>query len=280
MQGESRASLAQAKDDLDTLIGNVSRQGTGGLKKADVTTLADQLFAVQHVLDREISLRRAFTDPSSTPAARAGLARSLFGGQIGATALDVVANLVSAAWAAPRDIVDAVEQLAVQALYTGAAASGTLDDVEDELFRFGRIVDREPALLLALTDPAQSTERKLGLVDTLLEGKATDTTKRLVHELVASPRNQTFGVNLAEYIRLAAERRDRLVARVRVAVPLTEAQSTRLAAALASQLGRQVHLNIELDPELVGGMTIRIGDTVYDGSIARRLGEAQRRLAG
>ncbi len=277
MQGESRASLAQAKDDLDTLIGNVSH---GGLNKADVTTLADQLFAVQHVLDREISLRRAFTDPSSTPAARAGLARSLFGGQIGETALDVVANLVSAAWAAPRDIVDAVEQLAVQALYTGAAASGTLDDVEDELFRFGRIVDREPALLLALTDPAQSTERKLGLVDTLLEGKATDTTKRLVHELVASPRNQTFGVNLAEYIRLAAERRDRLVARVRVAVPLTEAQSTRLAAALASQLGRQVHLNIELDPELVGGMTIRIGDTVYDGSIARRLGEAQRRLAG
>ena len=77
MQGESRASLAQAKDDLDTLIGNVSH---GGLSKADVTTLADQLFAVQHVLDREISLRRAFTDPSSTPAARAGLARSLFGG--------------------------------------------------------------------------------------------------------------------------------------------------------------------------------------------------------
>ena len=230
MQGESRASLAQAKDDLDTLVGHISH---GGMHKADVATLADQLFAVQHVLDREISLRRAFTDPSSNPAARAGLARRLFGAQLSETAADVVANMVSSPWAAPRDIVDAVEQLAVQALYSVALADGKLDDVEDELFRFGRIVDREPALLLALTDPAAPTERKLGLVETLLDGKATDTTIRLVRELVASPRGQTLGVNLAEYVRLAAERRDRLVARVTSAVPLTEEQSSRLAAALA-----------------------------------------------
>ncbi|MDX6201945.1 MAG: F-type H+-transporting ATPase subunit delta [Frankiales bacterium] len=280
MQGESRASLAQAKDDLDTLIGQITADGHGGMSTAAVAELADQLFAVQHVLDREISLRRAFTDPSSNPAARAALARRLFGAQIGETAADVVANLVSAPWAAPRDIVDAVEQLAVQALYTVALAEGKLDDVEDELFRFGRIVDREPALLLALTDPAASTERRLALVDRLLAGKATDTTQRLVRELVASPRGQTFGVNLAEYVRLAAERRDRLVARVSVAVPLTEAQTARLAETLAAQLGRQVHLNVELDPELVGGMTVRIGDTVYDGSILRRLAEARRRLAG
>jgi F-type H+-transporting ATPase subunit delta len=275
MQGESRASLAKAKDDLDTLIGHISH---GGMSRAAVTELADQLFAVQHVLDHEISLRRAFTDPSSSPAARAGLARRLFGDKISETAAEVVANLVSSAWASPHDIVDAVEQLAVQALYSVAAAQGTLDDVEDELFRFGRIVDREPALLLALTDPAVSPERKLGLVDKLLDGKATDTTKRLVRELVASPRGQTFGVNLAEYIRLAAERRDRLVARVTAAVPLTEEQSSRLAEALAAQLGRQVHLNIELDPAVVGGLTIQIGETVFDGSVASRLAEAARRL--
>jgi F-type H+-transporting ATPase subunit delta len=275
MQGESRASLAQAKDDLDTLIGHISH---GGMHKADVATLADQLFAVQHVLDREISLRRAFTDPSSSASARAGLAGRLFGGQVSGTATEILANLVSSAWAAPRDIVDAVEQLAVQALYSVALAEGTLDDVEDELFRFGRIVDREPALLLALTDPSAGIDRRLALVDRLLDGKATDTTKRLVRELVVSPRGQTFGVNLAEYVRLAAERRDRLVARVTAAVPLTEEQSSRLAAALAAQLGRQVHLNVELDPAVVGGMTIQIGDTVYDGSVASRLADAHRRL--
>ncbi len=269
--------MAQAKDDLDTLIGSID---DGGMSSADVATLADQLFAVQHVLDREISLRRAFTDPSSSAPARAGLARRLFSGQVGETATDVVANLVSAGWAAPRDIVDAVEQLAVQALYSVALAAGTLDDVEDELFRFGRIVDREPALLLALTDPSATVERRIGLVDRLLEGKATDTTKRLVRELVASPRGETFGVNLAEYVRLAAERRDRLVARVTVSVPLTQEQSTRLTAALAAQLGRKVHLNVELDPALIGGMTIRIGDTVYDGSVASRLADARRRIAG
>ena len=225
MQGESRESLAQAKTALDERIGHVSH---GGLHKADVATLADQLFAVQHVLDGEISLRRAFTDPSSSPSARAGLARSLFGAQIGEVALAVVTDLVSVAWAAPRDIVDAVEQLAVQTLYSLAVVDGTLDNVEDELFRFGRIVDREPALLLALTDPAVPVEQRLALVDGLLEGKATDTTLRLVHELVASPRGKTLGVNLDEYVRLAAERRDQLVAQVNVASPLSEEQADRL----------------------------------------------------
>jgi F-type H+-transporting ATPase subunit delta len=277
VQGESRESLAQAEARLDSLIGRIGR---GGMRRADVTDLADKLFAVQHVLDREISLRRAFTDPSSSSDARAGLAQSLFGEQTGETATGVVADLVRAPWAAPRDIVDAVERLAVQALFAVAAAAGTLDDVEDELFRFGRIVDREPALLLALTDPSTTVERRLALVDSLLEGKATVTTLRLVHELVASPRGQTFGVNLDEYVRLAAERRNQLVAQVAVAVPLTAEQSSRLEAALSAQLGKGVHLNVEVDPTLVGGMTIHIGDTVFDGSIARRLADARRRIAG
>lgn len=277
MQGESRESLAQATSALDTRIGRIGR---GGLSKSDVATLADELFAVQHVLDGEISLRRAFTDPSSNPAARAGLAQSLFGSQLGETTAAVLSDLVSAAWAAPRDIVDAVEQLAVHALYSVAAADGTLDNVEDELFRFGRIIDREPALLLALTDPAVPVANRLALVDSLLEGRATDTTLRLVHELVASPRGKTLGVNLDEYVRLAAERRDQLVAQVNVALPLSAEQTARLATALESQLGRRVHLNVELDPELVGGMTITIGDTVFDGSIASRLADARRRISG
>src|SRR5207244_1017401 len=149
-----------------------------------------------------------------------------------------------------------------------------------ELFRFGRIGDREPALLLALTDPAVPVANRLRLVDGLLEGKATDTTLRLVHELVASPRGKTLGVNLDEYVRLAAERRDQLVAQVNVASPLSEEQADRLAAALEAQLGRRVHLNVEIDPALVGGMTISIGDTVFDGSIANRLADARRRLSG
>ena len=137
----------------------------------------------------------------------------------------MVANLVSSAWAAPRDIVDAVEQLAVQALYSVALAEGKLDDVEDELFRFGRIVDREPALLLALSDPALPAERKHGLVDRLLDDKVTVTAIRLVRALVASPRGQTLGVNLAESVRLprSAATAGR---RVTVAVPLTEEQAT------------------------------------------------------
>jgi F-type H+-transporting ATPase subunit delta len=276
MQGVSRASLAQATDDLDALV--AGGDAGSGLGADALATLADQLFAVQHLLDREISLRRALTDPSSSAEARTGLVDALLSGQVGQDALEVVRAAARAPWSSPRDIVDALEQLAVQASYSVAEANGTLDDVEDELFRFGRVTEREPGLLLALTDPSAATERKLTLVDDLLGGKASPTTVRLVRELVESPSKTTFGERLAGYVRLAAERRDRLVARVRAAVPLTEEQVRRLADALAGQLGRQVQINVELDPELVGGLTVQIGDTVYDGSIIRRLADAGRRL--
>ena len=164
------------------------------MRKADVKTLADELFAVQHVLDSEISLRRAFTDPSSSPAARAGLARQLFGAQIGERPLGVVTDLVSAAVGRARATSSTrVEQLAVQALYSVAAADGTLDNVEDELFRFGRIVDREPALLLALTDPAVPSTSGSPSSTACSRARRPRRPLRLVHELVASPRGRRSG---------------------------------------------------------------------------------------
>ena len=225
MQGESRASLAQAKDDLDTLIGSITH---GGLSTADVAQLADQLFAVQHVLDREISLRRAFTDPSSSAGST---------GRPGPAAVrrpdrrdgrsTCVADLVSAAVGrAARHRRRRRAARRPGAATRVAQAEGTLDDVEDELFRFGRIVDREPALLLALTDPAVPSRRAGSRWSTGCSRARRPTPPAGWSTSWWSRRaGETFGVNLDEYVRLAAERRDRLVARVRVAVPLTEEQS-------------------------------------------------------
>jgi len=178
------------------------------------------------------------------------------------------------------DAVDAIDQLAAQALFTVAERNDELDDVEDAFFRFGRIVDREPGLRAALSDRALPADRKVGLLDALVGGRVPDATSALIREVVLHPRGRTFDRGLEEYAQLAAARRDRLVARVRTVVPPTPEQIERLSAAIAAQLGHNVHINIEIDPSMIGGITIRVGDELFDGSIAHRIAEARRYVAG
>ena len=145
----------------------------------------------------------------------------------------IVEEIVRASWSKPADLVDAADELAAQALFAGAEQADALDEVEDELFRFGRILNREPALRSALTDPSLPAERKVELLDALLDDRVQDATRVLVRELALHPRGRTIDRGLEDYARMAAARRERLVARVRTVVPLTDAQLTRLASALA-----------------------------------------------
>jgi F-type H+-transporting ATPase subunit delta len=204
------------------------------------------------------------------------LAADVFGEALSKPAEQIVEALVRASWSKPADLVDAADELAAQALFAGAEHAGVLDEVEDELFRFGRILDREPALRSALTDPSLPADRKVALLDALLDDRVQDATGVLVRELTLHPRGRTLDRALEDYARLAAARRERLIASVRSVVPLTDEQLTRLAAALAERLGHQVHLNVELDPDLIGGLTVRVGDLLFDGSIAHRLSLARR----
>jgi F-type H+-transporting ATPase subunit delta len=271
MQGASRDSLAAARERLDTLT-----QDAG----VDVVALAEELFPVVRLLDREVSLRRVLSDPAHPGEQKAALVQALFEGRAGEVAIDLLSGLVRSRWSRPRDLADAVEVLAVQSEVVAAERDGKLDDLEDELFRFGRIVAGQPALRAALSDPALPAERKTELLTSLLGGKATASTQRLVIHLAAHPRGRTIESGLEEYARFAAERRERLVALVKVAVPLTEVQKDRLQVALRRLYGHEVHLNVELDPAVVGGISVRIGDEVIDGTIASRLDGARRRLAG
>jgi F-type H+-transporting ATPase subunit delta len=176
------------------------------------------------------------------------------------------------------DLTDALEQLAVIATVASTEAGGKLDDLEDELFRFARIVEAQPPLRGVLADHRVAPARKGTLLTELLEDKTTQATLRLIIEAATHPRGRSLERVLAEFGRIAAERRDRLVAVVHTAVDLNEQQRTRLAAALAAQYGRSVHLNIEVDPSVLGGMSIRVGDEEIDGTIVRRLAEVRRRI--
>jgi F-type H+-transporting ATPase subunit delta len=183
-------------------------------------------------------------------------------------------------WSRPRNLTDTLERLAAMSAFAGAEQAGTLDDVEDELFRFGRALEREPALRAALSDPNLPTERKRAVVEALLVGRAQAVTVMIVDRIVQAPRGRTLESALAEYSELAARRRDRTLATVTTAVPLTDVQHRRLAAALTRIYGRRVVLQADLDPDVVGGVRVRIGDEIIDGTVVTRLALAARRIAG
>ena len=270
MNGASREALAAARERLDALTDSTS---------VDATQLADELAAVTALLDREATLRRVFTDPAQSGEAKAELVQRLLGTQVSGPVVDLLAGMVRTRWSQPRDLVDAVEELANIADLTAAEKSGGLDDVDDELFRFGRIVSSNTELRAALTDRAASTSAKSELLRRLLGGRANVTTERLVTRLVTAPRGRSLEAGIESLSKLAAARRDRMVAVVTSAVPMTDAQKRRLGAALAKVYGRQMHLNLDVDPEVLGGIRVQVGDEVINGSVADRLEDAARRMA-
>ncbi|MFR9676814.1 F0F1 ATP synthase subunit delta [Streptomyces sp. TR06-5] len=271
MMGASREALAAARESLNSLTDNTS---------VDARKLADELAAVTALLDREVSLRRVLTDPAQPGEAKAELVGRLLSGQVDGETVDLVSGMVRSRWSSSRGIADAAEELADIADLIAAERAGTLEDVEDEIFRFGRTVASSSELRAALTSRTAKSSAKSELLHSLLGGKAQPATERLVTRLVTRPRGRSLENGLEHLSKLAAERRDRSVAVVTSAVPLTDRQRERLAAALATINGRQVHLNLDVDPSVVGGIRVRIGDEEINGSIADRLEDAQRRMAG
>jgi F-type H+-transporting ATPase subunit delta len=273
MRGASAESLETLTEALGAAV-----EGAGD-EPTQATRIADDLFAVSQVLRREPRLRRVLTDASLAGRAKSDLARELFGEQLGGASLELVATAAGLRWAVTRDLGDALEQLGVVAVVRGADEEGHADALEDELFGFGRIVTENPQLRDALSDPARTTEDKNALLRGLLEGRATAATIRLAEQAVVGT-HRTVSVAIEEYQKVAAEHRNRLVATVRVARELADGDRQRLEGALAGQYGRPVHLNVVVDREVIGGMKVEVGDDVIDGTVASRLDEARRRLAG
>ncbi|MEV0370095.1 F0F1 ATP synthase subunit delta [Streptomyces sp. NPDC050636] len=271
MNGASREALASARERFDALTDDTS---------VDAAKLAEELAAVTALLDREASLRRVLTDPAQAGEARAELAGRLLGNQVGGPALELVTGMVRSRWSRSRDLPDAIEELSYSAELVVAQRAGRLDDVEDEVFRFGRIVASAGELRRALTDQNATVAAKTELLHSLLGGRANPVTERLVIRLVGHPRGRSLEAGLDALAKLAASRRGRTIAVVTSAVPLSEGQRERLGAALTELYGRQIHLNLDVDPEVLGGLQVRVGDEVINGTIAERLDEASRRMAG
>lgn len=270
MQATSRESLATAGSRLDAVVDSASA--------ADLDKLGDELFAVTRLVVAQKPLRTHLADPAVVAEARSELIRRLLGSQVGENTLEIVTDLVSSRWSRSLDLVEALELMARRATLGVAEKNGTLDDVEDELFRFGRILDREPDLTSLLADTNQPEDNRVALLDTVLGDRVSSVSAALLRQTVRLPRGRHLDLAAEELAELTAARRDRYVARVSTAVGLTDEQERRLSATLTRIYGRPMTLQIELDETLLGGLVVNVGGEVIDGSVAGRLAAAGRHL--
>jgi len=268
MQGPSARSAEAVLDRVGEAVEAV----------ADATRLGTELFALTEILDAQPRLRRVLTDPSLDDDRLVELVEGLLS-SFDDTTVAVAATAVRQRWSATRDLADAVEAAGVHAFLAAAEADGDLDELEDELFRFARIVAAQPELVEALTDRKAPVAARQQLVDSLLADHVGTSSLQLVRQAVTGRQRSVLGA-LGEMQRLAAARRERLVAEVRVARPLSADMYEKLSTVLAQTFDHELQLNVIVDPEVLGGVTVTVGDQVVDGTVATRLADAHRRLAG
>ncbi len=242
--------------------------------------LPGDLFAAADLIGRDPQLRMALSDAGQPAAAREGLARSLFGERLSPGAVDVLADIAAQRWSSPNDLLEVTEQLSEQAAFMVAERDGTLDGVEDQLFSFSQAVSGSADLQMALTDPSVGSAQKAGLVENLLDGRAVPQASQVLSYAMAHLRGRRVDSVIDDLMDLAGEQRSRSIAEVRVARPLDPDQAERLAAALSRIHGRDVRLNVAVDPAVIGGISVRIGSEVVDATVATRFEQARRALVG
>ncbi|WP_154795120.1 F0F1 ATP synthase subunit delta [Occultella kanbiaonis] len=271
MRASSQGSLAAATDRWEAVL------GTAG---ADSFRYGTELFGVVDVLDGSAALRRALTDPSRSGEDKAAVVAGVFGPKVSGAVADLLAGLVRSRWSAEGDLADSIEQLGTTSLLAGAESRGELIRVEDELFRTIRLLADNRELRLALADKDRTVADRQRLLTSLFGARVAPETAALLERALSTHRAPTLTAALVRLNEAAAARRQQLVAVVTAARPLTQVQVARLGEILARAYGRAVQVNVALDPAVVGGLRIQLGDEVIDATMLSRLDEAQRRLAG
>jgi F-type H+-transporting ATPase subunit delta len=273
IRSASRQALETLRDEQNSVY-------EGRVSAETLTKIADELYSVADLLVGQPRLRRTLGDPATAPEARGGLLERLVGGQLSAQALRLAKAAVGLRWSTPWDLTDALEGAGDDALFAAAGKGGSLEQVEDELFRLERILEANGEAVGLLDEQTVPAARRQQLLDSLVAGKVSAPTLSLLRHAVASQRKRSILLAMDDLLEKAAARQNRSVARVISATPLTDAQEQRLAAALTATYGRAISVRTALDPDIRGGLVIRVGDEIIDGSIAARFAAARAALAG
>ena len=270
--GASKVSLASVRALLERTLASFGAE--------DSLRIARELGSVVATLDSSTGLRRALTDPSRDGGAKAALIDQLFTGSISAECLALAKEASTLRWSTPSGLADALEILAIEAWAKSAEGKGEEERLEVELFAVARTINSSRELQEGLADPKYTASAKSELLTSIFGSALATTTMAILQAVVTGTRGRSIERTLALYSNTVVARKERTIARVKSAVALDESRQARLSAALEKALGRKIRVDVEVDPLVMGGISVRIGDELIDGTVINRLMEASRSLAG
>ncbi len=273
MRSASRQAVVGLLDRFGDLAKNLDNK--------DLSSLSSELVAVAEMLDREIVVTRYLTVPAEDASPRVQLIERLVSGKVSDATLEVLRLAVSERWSANSDLVDAIEHVSRQALLEVAEREGKVDDVEDQLFRFSRILDAQPRLAILLGDYGVPVEGRVRLLRNVLDsasGRVNPIVVSLLTQTVQLLRGQSAEEAVQFLTEVAVARRGEIIAEVSAAAELSDDQRSRLTDVLGRIYGHPVTVQVQIDAELLGGLLISVADEVIDGTLASRLAAAEARL--
>lgn len=270
MHAASRESMQVVQRRFDDLVGSVDTAVLGDF--------ADELASLAGLLLEHSVLRKYLAARTDDSSPKVAMVERLLTGKIAQQTFDIVKTAVQQRWSVSRDLPEAFERLARLAVLVSAEREDKIEDVEDELFRFGRTLDANPRLASLVSQLEEPSEKRIGLLDSVIADKASSWTAALLRQSVRLLHGRNLVDVVPELAELAAARRGESVAHVVAASPLSEEQYDRLSSVLSRIYGRTISVQLDVDPEVLGGLQIRIGDEVVDGTIAAKLEKAASNL--
>jgi len=250
------------------------------LSGEQLSTLSGELASVAELLLREPILARHLAEATGETEAKKELLARLLGGKADANTIELLNTAVSVRWSATKDFGAAVEHVARLSLLVRAERELQADEVAEQLFRFGRVLQSEPRLNSLLGDYYKPVRDRVSLLQGILDraGGTNPTAGALLTQTVELLHGQRADESVQELAQLAVAHRGELVAEVAAADELTDSQRTRLAEVLARIYHHPVSVQLNVDPQLLGGLSVAIGDEVIDATLSSRLAAAETRL--
>ena len=254
------------------------QRAKAALAAAPAVTLqtGEQLLVAGRAIAGSSQLRSVLADPAIDAEQKGRLVANIFG-SLEDAAKGILREVAESRWSNSAQLLDGIEELGIRAI---AKATGDTGAIESELFAFAKAVGSDAELELALGSKLGDPGKRVAVVDRLLVGKASEATVVLVRYVVQNQRGRRIGELLAHVADVVADDAGALVATITAAVEPSSSQLERLRSSLAARYGRTFRFNVSVDPELVGGLRVQVGDEVIDGSIANRLADLRLRLAG
>ena len=239
--------------------------------------IGNELFAITSLLDHNVHVERALTDPSRPAEDKVAVLNTLLGDQAHPMTMEIMTDLVARRFSRVSDIANAVEDFGVDAMMYYADAQGTTLQVSIELAQLHSSLLNLPVVRSKLYDDSVSSETRVKFFRALFADKDFDkVTMRLAEHATCNLRKRRYLATIQWLINKFSRHMGESMVTVTTATPLTDEQIDKLIAIYSKKVGRAVHINSVVDPTVLGGMRVQVGDEVTDNTVIAQLDHLQR----